>query len=78
MTKTTRRKIGLEIDARLYADLSKVAIRNGQSRRFLLEQALKTYLQSIAADSMTVRPEVMEHYRKSATRNRKLLQFLAR
>lgn len=78
MRKMARRKIGLEIDARLYADLSKVAIRNGQSRRFLLEQALKAYLQTIAAGSATVRPEAMEHYRKSATRNRKLLHLLAR
>jgi len=78
MTKRARRKIGLEIDSRLYADLSKVAARNGQSRRFLLEQALTLYLQTIAPVSERVRPEVLEHFRKSAAKNRKLLQLLAR
>jgi metal-responsive CopG/Arc/MetJ family transcriptional regulator len=78
MPKTTRRKIGLEIDSHLYAELGKLAAQNGQSRRFLLEQALKLYLQTIGPAPETVRPGVLEHYHKSAAKNRKLLQLLAR
>ena len=44
MPKTTTKKIGLAIDAGLYADLSKLAEENGQSRRFLLEKALEHLL----------------------------------
>jgi len=41
VAKTTIKKIGLEMDARLYGELSKLAKKNGQSRRFLLEKALE-------------------------------------
>jgi len=41
MAKTLTKKIGLEMDARLYHQLSQLAKKNGQSRRFLLEKALE-------------------------------------
>jgi len=77
MAKTTTRKVGLEINARLYADLSRLAKENGQSRRFLLERAVEHYLQFVAPSQGTVRPEVMAHFRRSTDKNRKLHELLA-
>ncbi|HEX9764010.1 MAG TPA: ribbon-helix-helix protein, CopG family [Candidatus Acidoferrales bacterium] len=77
MAKTTSRKLGLEIDARLYARLDQVARRNGQSRRFLLEQALKHYLEVVAPSEGTLRPEVLRRFRRSVEKNRKLMKLLA-
>ena len=77
MSKVSTRKIGLEMDAKLYAKLSKVAERNGQSRRFLLEKALEHYLEVVVPSQSMVRPEVMKHFRRSTEKNRKLHQLLA-
>jgi predicted transcriptional regulator len=77
MAKAQTKKIGLEMDARLYEELSKVAEENGQSRRFLLEKAIAHYLQFVVPSQTTVRPEVMEHFRRSVEKNRKLLKMLA-
>jgi hypothetical protein len=78
MSRTTTKKIGLEMDARLYAELSKLAKENGQSRRFLLEKALEHYLRYVVPSQGTVRPEVMSHFRRSTDKNRKLHQLLAK
>lgn len=77
MAKHTSRKLGLEIDARLYARLDQVARRNGQSRRFLLEQALKHYLEVVVPSEGTLRPEVLRRFRRSVEKNRKLMKLLA-
>ena len=78
MAKASTRKIGLEMDARLYAELSRVAKRNGQSRRFLLERALEHYLRFVVPSQGTVRPEVMGHFRRSTEQNRQLHELLAK
>jgi len=78
MRKPSTRKIGLEMDARLYAELSKLAKENGQSRRFLLEKALEHYLQFVVPSQGTFRPEVMSHFRRSTDKNRKLHELLAK
>jgi metal-responsive CopG/Arc/MetJ family transcriptional regulator len=78
MAKKTTRKVGLEMDARLYAELSKLAEENGQSRRFLLEKALEHYIRFVVPSQGTVRPEVMGHFRRSTEKNRKLHQMLAK
>ena len=78
MAKTTTKKIGLELDARLYAELSKLAKENGQSRRFLLEKALEHYIRFVVPSQGTVRPEIMGHFRRSTDKNRKLHQLLAK
>jgi len=78
MAKTTIKKIGLEMDARLYEELSKLAKKNGQSRRFLLEKALEHYLQFVVPSQGTVRPEVMNYFRLSTDKNRKLHELLAK
>ena len=70
-------KLGLEIDKELYDALSKLAEKNGQSRRFLLEQALRLYFEVTAPSQAAVRPGVLAHYRKSAEKNRELLRLLA-
>ena len=71
-------KIGLEMDARLYAELSKLAKENGQSRRFLLERALQHYLQYVVPSQGTVRPAVMSQFRRSTDKNKKLHELLAK
>lgn len=78
MRKPNTRKIGLEMNARLYGELSKLAKENGQSRRFLLEKALEHYLQFVVPSQSTVRPEVMNHFRRSTDKNRKLHELLAK
>ncbi len=77
MARAKTRKVGLEMDAQLYAKLSKTAEQNGQSRRFLLERALEHYLDIVVPSQSTVRPEVMKHFRNSVEKNRKLLHLLA-
>lgn len=78
MPKALTKKIGLEMDIRLYRRLSALAKDNGQSRRFLLEKALEHYLQFVVPSQNTVRPEVMSHFRCSTDKNRKLHQLLAK
>jgi len=77
MGRGATRKLGLEIDARLYARLGQVARRNGQSRRFLLEKALKHYLEAVLPSEGTLRPDVLRRLRRSVEKNRKLLKLLA-
>jgi hypothetical protein len=77
MSKAATRKLGLEIDARLYATFAQVARANGQSRRFLLEKALQHYLEVVVPSQGTIRPEVMSHARHSVEKNRKLMELLA-
>jgi hypothetical protein len=76
MTRATSRKLGLEIDAHLYARLDQMARRNGQSRRFLLEQALKHYLELFVPIPGSMRPEALRHFRRSIQKNRKLMKLL--
>ena len=78
MAKTLTKKIGLEMDARLYHQLSQLAKKNGQSRRFLLEKALEHYIQFVVPSQNTIRPEVMSHFRRSTDKNRKLHGLLAK
>lgn len=78
MPKALTKKIGLEMDIRLYRRLSALAKDNGQSRRFLLEKALEHYLQFVVPSQNTVRPELMSHFRRSTDKNRKLHQLLAK
>lgn len=77
MPKTLTKKIGLEMDARLYQELSKLAKENGQSRRFLLE-ALEHYMRFVVPSQSTVRPEIMSQFRRSTDKNRKLHHLLAK
>ncbi len=57
MPKKLRKKIGLEMDLRLYKRLSDLAKNNGPSRRFLLEKALEHYLRFVVPSQGNVRPK---------------------
>ena len=70
-------KVGLNMRAALYDDLTKLAKDNGQTTTYVLEQAAEHYIQFVAPTQCTVRPEIMAHARKSIEKNRKLLQLLA-
>jgi hypothetical protein len=78
MPKKPAKKIGLEMDIRLYKRLSDLAKSNGQSRRFLLEKAVEHYLRSVVPPQSTVRPQVMSEFRRSTDKSRKLHHRLAK
>jgi hypothetical protein len=65
MAKRATIKIGPAIDAKLYKEFVAVAKQNGQSQRFLLEKAIEHYLRTVVPSQRTVRPEVMEAFRRS-------------
>jgi hypothetical protein len=70
-------KIGPAIDAKLYKEFVAVAKENGQSQRYLLEKAIEHYIHTVVPSQHTVRPEVMEAFRRSNERFRELYQKLA-
>jgi BMFP domain-containing protein YqiC len=74
----TTKKFTPEIDAALYEQLVKTAERNGQTKRYVLEQALRFYLQNVVPSQHLVRREVMDAFEQSVTRNRELLERLAK
>jgi hypothetical protein len=71
-------KVGLNMKAALYKNLTKLAKDNGQTTTHVLEQAVEHYIQFVAPTQGTVRPEIMAQARKSIEKNRKLLQLLAK
>jgi len=75
--KEARKQIGLNMGSALYNDLSKLANDNGHSVTYVLERAAEHYIQFVAPKESVVRPEIMAHVRRSADKNRKLLQLLA-
>lgn len=70
-------KIGPAIDAKLYKEFVAVAKENGQSQRFLLEKAIAHYIHNVVPSQRTVRPEVMEAFRRSNEKFRELYRKLA-
>jgi hypothetical protein len=72
------KKFTPEIDAKLYDEFVAVAEKNGQTKRHVLEQALRFYLQNVVPSQHLVRNEVMDAFERSVDRNRDLLQRLAR
>jgi len=78
MAKEARKKVGLNMRATLYDDLSKLAEDNGQTTTYVLERAAEHYIQFVAPKESVVRPEIMTHVRQSVDKNRRLLQLLAK
>ena len=78
MPATRTKKISPEVDAQLWEELTAVAKQNGQSQRHVLEAALAYYLHNVVPSQHLVRPEVMQVFERSVTRNRELLERLAR
>jgi hypothetical protein len=72
------KKFTPEIDAHLYEEFVAVAERNGQTKRHVLEEALRFYLQNVVPSQQLVRPGVMDAFETSIARNRDLLQRLAK
>ncbi|MGH9546850.1 MAG: hypothetical protein ACRD23_16720 [Terriglobales bacterium] len=75
---TTTKKFTPEIDAQLYDEFVAVAEKNGQTKRHVLEQALRFYLQNVVPSQHLVRTQVMDSFEESVARNRDLLQRLAK
>ncbi len=72
------KKFTPEIDAKLYKEFVAVAKRNGQSQRYVLEEALKFYLKNVVPSQHLVRREVMDVFELSVAGNRDLLERLAK
>jgi hypothetical protein len=78
MPATTTKKFTPEIDAKLYEEFVAVAEQNGQTKRHVLEQALRFYLHNVVPSQHLVRPEVMDAFEESVARNHDLLARLAK
>jgi hypothetical protein len=78
MSAPTTKKFTPEIDARLYEEFVAVAEQNGQSKRHVLEQALRFYLHNVVPSQHLVRPEVLDAFEQSVTHNHDLLERLAK
>jgi len=78
MPATKTKKFTPEIDAQLYKEFVAVDERNGQTKRRVLEQALEFFMHHVVPSQHLVRPEVMDAFEQSVTRNRDLLQRLAK
>ncbi len=72
------KKFTPEIDATLYDELVKTAERNGQTKRYVLEQALRFYLHNVVPSQHLVRRDVMDAFDQSVAHNRELLERLAK
>jgi hypothetical protein len=78
MAKRATIKIGPAIDAKLYKQFVAVAKENGQSQRFLLEKAIEHYIHTVVPSQQTVRPEVMDAFRRSNEKFQDLYRKLAK
>ena len=78
MPATTTKKFTPEIDAELYDEFVAVAEQNGQTKRHVLEEALRFYLYNVVPSQHLVRPEVMDAFEQSVAQNRDLLERLAK
>jgi hypothetical protein len=74
----TTKKFTPEIDAKLYKEFVSAAKQNGQSQRYILEQALAFYLHNVVPLQYLVRHEVMKDFEQSVAANRDLIQRLAK
>jgi hypothetical protein len=72
------KKFTPEIDAQLYDEFVETAERNGQTKRHVLEEALRFYLHNVVPSQHLVRREVMDAFEESVARNPELLQRLAK
>jgi BMFP domain-containing protein YqiC len=72
------KKFTPEIDAELYNKLVETAERNGQTKRHVIEEALRFYLENVVPSQHLVRREVMVAFEQSVARNRELLERLAK
>jgi hypothetical protein len=74
---TKTKKFAAEIDAALYDKFVAAAKQEGQSQRYVLEQALGFYLHNVVPSQRSIRPEAMKAFEQSVAGNRDLLERLA-
>jgi hypothetical protein len=72
------KKFTPEIDAQLYDEFVAVAEKNGQTKRHVLEEALRFYLRNVVPSQHLVRSDVMDAFDQSVSRNHDLLNRLAK
>ena len=70
-----REKFSSQAEPELLTKMREVARIEGRHFQSVLEDAMREYLDSKAQPK--VRPEVMEHYRASVEKNRRLAELLA-
>ena len=77
--RTTRvRKFSSLMSEPLFRALQTQAGRNGQSIRFLLEQAVEHYLSVVVPSLQSTHPDIVERGRRAIQRHDKLLRMLAK
>jgi len=78
MPKPKTMRLGFRIPCELYDQLCRIAEKDGQSKRTVVEKALQLYFLAADRSQPTVRQEVLQHFRKSTRKNATLLRLLAR
>ena len=78
MAKTTTKKFSSLMSKALLERLKRQADQNGQSVRFLLEAAVRHYLEVVVPSAGSVHSDALRHLRASAARNDELLKRLAK
>lgn len=76
--KPAVRKFSSLMSERLLRALQEQADRNGQSLRFLLEQAVEHYLTVVVPSAQTAHPDIVARGRKAIQHHNKLLHLLAK
>jgi hypothetical protein len=78
MRKPATQKFSSLMSRVLLERLRREAESNGQSVRFLLENAVKHYLEVVLPYARGVRPEVLPHIEASFVENQELIRRLAK
>ena len=78
MAKAATKKFSSLMSKTLLGQLKRQAQQNGQSVRFLMEAAVRHYLEVVLPSAQGVHSDALLHLRASAKRNAGLLKRLAR
>lgn len=76
--KNDARKFSSLMNASLLNALQKQAAQNGQSIRFVLESAVKHYLEVVLPSGQAIHRDVVQRARKAIQKHDKLLHLLAK
>lgn len=78
MAKATTKKFSSLMNKSLLEQMKRQADRNGQSVRFVLESAVRHYLEVVVLSARGVHADATKHLRASMLRNDGLLKRLAK
>lgn len=78
MRKQATQKFSSLMNQALLEKLRREAEVNGQSVRFLLENAVRYYLEVVLPYARGVRPEILKHIQDSFVENQDLIRRLAK